>query len=79
MLSDFLNFLNLNNKATSKKTITINKNNEEQEVIQSEQVYKIEEKIIIKSNNEKAKQIIEIIPIGNGKALKRVQTQTIGR
>ena len=41
--------------------------------------YKIIETEYKKSNNKTIKQTIEIVPIGNGKAIKRIKTQCVSR
>lgn len=81
MLIEFLNFLNINNsnKINHNKTIEERKHNEEIEIMDEEQTYKIMETEVKKNNNKIIKQITKIIPIGNGKAIKKIQTQCINR
>lgn len=79
MLFEFLNFLGINNKTQKQNNNEINKNIEKTEIIEHEQIYKIEEKETINKDNKKIKKIIETIPIGNGKAIRKVQIKNIDR
>ena len=80
MLIEFLNFLNLKSDNV-KQSVEIKepKTNEEIEIADEEQTYKIIETEYKKSNNKTIKQTIEIVPIGNGKAIKRIKTQCVSR
>lgn len=79
MLFNFLEFLGLEYKNKPKKVVINDMETQETEIIDSEQTYKIETKEIKKSDKETIRQTIEIKPIGNGKALRVVTNQMIGR
>ena len=83
MLFNFLEFLGIEHKEKAKSVTISNKETQEieiiNEIIECEQIYKIEEKEIIKNDKKIIKQIIEIQPLGNGKAIKVVRSQTMER
>ena len=79
MLFEFLNFLGLSDNKINNKTKINSKNSEDTEIINSNEKYNIDIKEFTNSKNEKIQEATEIIPLGNGKALKIVKTKIIGR